>query len=68
MEQLGTILGQNLAIVSISRHGALQGIRLLEHVPDATLYVPDASGHAACHSASRVYHEPVGELLPTFLE
>ena len=63
MEQLGTILGQNLAIVSISRHGVLQGIRLLEHVPDATLYVPDASGHAEGHSASRVYHEPVGELL-----
>ena len=54
---------KKIAIVTLTKGGVTQGLRLLEHLPEANLYVSEASKELQGNSNVQVYDDRFGELL-----
>lgn len=55
--------GKNIAIVTLTKGGVAQGLRLLEQLPEANLYVSESSIGSTDNSKVKMYEERVGELI-----
>jgi len=53
----------NIAIVTLTKGGVAQGLRLLEQLPEANLYVSESSMKSKDNSKVKIYEERLGELL-----